>query len=63
MLPCTSHVAEKVSFFFFPYLECHFMIATIVRLNLPVLKISETYQEYTKMDSYVSKVAGIHSPI
>ena len=33
--------------FSFPYLQYDFMIANIVRLNLAVLKISETSQEYT----------------
>ena len=42
MLPYTSQIAEKTSFFPVPYLEYDFMIANIVRLNLAVVKISET---------------------
>ena len=48
MLSYTSQILEK-SFFFLsvPYLEYDFMVANIVRLNLAVLKISETSQERT----------------
>ena len=45
MLPYTSQIAEKASFFSVPYLEHDFVIANIGRLNLAVLKISETSQE------------------
>ena len=44
MLPYTSEIAEK-AYFSVPYLEYDFMIANIVRLNLAVLKRSETSQE------------------
>ena len=47
MLPYTSQTAEKASFFRFPFLEYDCMIANIFRLNLVVLKISETSQENT----------------
>ena len=47
MLSYTSQIAEKVSFISVPYLEYDFMIANIVRLNLALLKISETSQEHT----------------
>ena len=40
MLPYTSQIAKEVSFFRLPYLEYHFIIANLVRLNLAVLKIS-----------------------
>ena len=40
MLPYASQIAEEVSFFWLPYLEYHFIIANLVRLNLAVLKIS-----------------------
>ena len=46
MLPYTSQIAEKASFFSVPYLEHDFVIANIGRLNLAVLKISETSQEH-----------------
>ena len=39
------------------------MKANLVRLNLAVLKISETSQEHAMGECYVSKVSGIHSPI
>ena len=47
MLPYTSQIAEKASFFRLPSLEYDFMIANIILLNLAVLKISETSQEHT----------------
>ena len=43
MLPYTSQIAEK-AFFFSVTLLYDFMIANIVRLNVAVLKISETSQ-------------------
>ena len=49
----TSVIAEKASFLSLPYLEYHFMIANIVRLNLAVLKISETYRNTPVVESYV----------
>ena len=42
MLPYTSQIVEKAYFFRLPYLKYDFMIANIVKLNLAVLKISET---------------------
>ena len=42
----TAKIAEKASFSQLPYLEYDFMIANKVRLNLAVLKISETSQEH-----------------
>ena len=42
-----SQIAEEASFFRLPYLEYDFMIATLVRLSLGVLKILETSQEHT----------------
>ena len=44
-LPYTSQIAEKSFFFRLPYLQYDFMIANIVRLNLAVLKMSETSHE------------------
>ena len=41
MLPYTTQIA-----FLVPYLEYDFMIAKLVRLNVAVLKISETSQEH-----------------
>ena len=46
MLPYTSQIAEE-AFFWLPYLEYDFMVANLVRLNLVVLEISKTSQEYT----------------
>ena len=40
MLPYTSQIAKEVSFFCLPYLEYHFIITSLVRSNLAVLKIS-----------------------
>ena len=45
MLPYTSQIAKEVSFFRLPYLEYHFIIANLVRLNLAVLKISVRQRE------------------
>ena len=42
MLPYASQIAEKASFFQLPYLEHDYMIASLIRLNLVVLKILET---------------------
>ena len=42
MLPYTSQIVEKAYFFRLPYLKYDFMVANIVKLNLAVLKISET---------------------
>ena len=42
MLPYTSQIVEQAYFFRLPYLKYDFMIANIVKLNLAVLKISET---------------------
>ena len=42
MLPYTSQIVEKAYFFRLPHLKYDFMIANIVKLNLAVLKISET---------------------
>ena len=61
MLPYTSYFAGKASFYSVPYLEYDFMIPHIARLNLAVMKISETSQEIPVVECYVSKVAGIHS--
>ena len=47
LLPYTSQIAEKASLFRLPCLKYDFMIANIFRLNLAVLKISETSQEHT----------------
>ena len=47
MLPYTPQIIEDTSFFRLPYLESDFMIVNLVRLNLAVLKISETSQEHT----------------
>ena len=49
MLPHTSQIAEKASFYSVPYLEYDFMIASIVRLSLAVLKISETSKEHASV--------------
>ena len=49
---------EQTSFFRLPYLEYNSMMANMVKLNLAVLKISETSQEDTR-----GGVLGIHSPI
>ena len=49
MLPHTSQIAEKTSFYSVPYLEYDFMIASIVRLSLAVLKISETSKEHASV--------------
>ena len=56
---------RRKSFFFFrlPYLEYDFMIANIVRLNLAVLKYRRRPRNIPVVEYYVSKVAGIHSPI
>ena len=48
MIPYTSQIAEEASFFQLPYLEHDFMIANLVRLNLAVLKILETFQEHAR---------------
>ena len=42
----TNH--RRSFLFCLSYLEYHFMIANLVRLNLAVLKISETSQEHTR---------------
>ena len=47
MLPFVSQIAEETSFFWLPYLEYDFTIDNLVRLNLAVLKMLETSQEYT----------------
>ena len=46
MLPHTSQIAQKASFFSVTLLY-DFMIANIIRLNETVVKISETSQEHT----------------
>ena len=63
MLSYTSQIAEEASFFRLPYVEYDFMIANSVRLNLVILKITETSQGIPMVECYVNKVAGIHSPI
>ena len=63
MFPFTSQIAEEASFFRLPYLKYDFMIANLVRLNLAVFKILETSQDIPSVKCYVSKFAGIHSPI
>ena len=40
MLSCTSQIAKEDFFFRLPYLEYHFIVANLIRLNLAVLKIS-----------------------
>ena len=50
-------------FFWLPYLEYDFMIANLFRLNLAVLRISETFQDISVVECYVIKVAGSHSLI
>ena len=54
MLPYTSKIAKEVSFFFFwlPYLEYHFIIGNLVRLNLAVLKISIRQRDDRTLYSY-----------
>ena len=45
----TNHFSFSVFFdFWLPYLEYNFAIANLVRLNLAVLKISETSREFTR---------------
>ena len=41
MLPYTSEIAAEVFFFRLTHLEYEFMLASLVRLNLVVLKIWE----------------------
>ena len=41
MLPYTSQIAEE-DIFRLPYLPYDFMVANLVRLNIVVLKMSET---------------------
>ena len=63
MLPYTSQIAEKASFFSVPYLGYHFIIANTIRLNLAVPKISRHLRNIPVVECYVSKVEGIHTPI
>ena len=46
MRPHASKIAEE-AFFRLSYLEYNFMIASLVRLNLAILRISKTFQEHT----------------
>ena len=48
MLSYTSQIAEEASFFRLSYTEYDFVVANLVRLNLAVLKITETSQEHTR---------------
>ena len=47
MLPYTSPIVEEASFFLLTYLGYSFMLSNLVRLNVAVLKISETSQDDT----------------
>ena len=63
MLPYTSQIVEKAYFFRLPYLKYDFMIANIVKLNLLFWKYQRRPRNIPVVEGYVSKVAGIHSPI
>ena len=53
MLLYTSQIAKEVSFFFrSPYLECHFIIANLVRLNLAVSKVSIRQRDDRRLYSH-----------
>ena len=63
MLHIPHKSQKKLLFFRLPYLQYNFMTANLVRLNLAVLKISETSRNAPVVECYVCKIAGIHSPI